>query len=119
MKWFTIAGIIFAAINVSVQKESIFFLSKDGLGFNKRNPGEFFKAISKSSENCNDESKTVFLFEITTGERLWSYVEFTSPMEIKESVPDTYANATYIRSSIDVLNDGPCQIDLQVYVRPV
>lgn len=117
MKW-VLAAIIFVFIGVTVQDEFILRLAKSGYGFNENNTGEFFKEFSQWSDNCNKDSNTVLEFDIDTGARSWSLVEFTSPMKIDKMVRDTYVNETVIRSIINVVHNGKCQIDAKVYLRP-
>lgn len=115
MKWSSLV-IIFVVISGSVQDELILRLAKSG--FNENNPGEFFETFSQMSENCTEDSNTVLHFNVNTGQQKWSFVEFTSPMKNIETVPDTYANGTFIQSKISVVRDGKCQIDAKVYLRP-
>lgn len=123
MKWILTEIIFVLIIGATVLNGYILRVSKSGFGFNfnVNNPGEFFKTFTQMSDNCTADSKTVLIFDIDTGPRKWSFVEFTSPMNIKLSdqrLPGTYTNDTVIQSRIGVAYEGRCQIDAQVYLRP-
>lgn len=119
MKWIlTVTVIVLVFVSATVQDEFILRLAKSGWGFDDNNRGEFYKTFSEFSDNCNADSKTVLKFDIDTGARSWSVVEFTSPMKINKMVRDTYVSDTIIQSRLDIVHDGKCQIDAKVYLRP-
>ncbi|KAG4075005.1 hypothetical protein HA402_014584 [Bradysia odoriphaga] len=118
MKLILTVTAFFFAVGLT-QSELIFRLELERLGFNVTNPGELWQTFTQKSDNCSEEAKIVMEFNIDTGDRQWSVVEFTAPIGITDATPNYQTNDTFIQSNITAVHDGPCQIDATVYLQPL
>lgn len=119
MKCFIAFTVVCILIDLSVQEELLIVSSwESSLGFSESNKGEFLGTYSKRVEDCNLNTSSVILFEIAT-HRPYSYFKFTSPANLRSWMPfTTNNNDNLVYAKFHVKNDGPCQIDAEVYVQP-